>query len=82
MPAKSGSPCYIGGLDRQSLFRGCDRIIPIQAGNERRANFSGANCFAFVMVSAISEAEFIHLPYHMERAAFAFRLTLRQEAEV
>ena len=34
------------------------------------------------MVSAIPETEFIHLPNHVESAAFAFCLTLREKTEV
>ena len=34
------------------------------------------------MVSAIAESEFIHFPDHLESASFAFRLTLRQTADI
>ena len=67
---------------RQSLFCGGDRIIPIQACDEGRAYFGGTDGFALVVISAIPETEFIHLPNHMESATFAFCLTLREKTEV
>ena len=65
-------------LHRQSLFRGCDRIIPVQAGNKGSTDFGRANGLAFIVIPAVTEAEFIHFSNHMEGSAVAFGLALRQ----
>src|SRR6516164_1708327 len=68
----------LGLLNRKRVLGDSGDVIPIESRNERGAHFSGTNRFAFVMISAVSKSELIHLPDHRNDSFVPFRLTLRQ----
>ncbi len=77
-----GNPGPLPLLKRSCFFRGGHRIVSIHPCNKARADLGGTDRFAFVMVPAIAEPGFIHLPDHVQNTPSSFRLTLRENAEM
>jgi L-alanine-DL-glutamate epimerase-like enolase superfamily enzyme len=66
----------------QLLAQHRHRVIAVEAGDVIDADFLRAGGFALVLVGAVAESFGIHLADHGEHSLVAFRLALRQVAEV